>query len=1121
MGRIPAIHQFHPACASGDGVTNGMLFTRRLLMAMGFESEIYCDHIPPVLRNEIRSRNELRPDTTDLLLLHHSLGYRDFQWLSAFAGRCILVYHNITPAELLPAEGPWRELSVLGRQQLRSWRPWFCDAWGDSSLNTEELREAGYSQAQTLPLLVDTTSILQAAWDASVLEGLRDTTNILFVGRLVGNKRQDLLIQAFSEYLHYADRPARLLLAGAATSSDHLTGLQDLARSLDVQNHVKFLGSVSDPVLRGLYRAADLFACCSEHEGFGMPLIEASVFDVPVLARALSGVPGTLGEGGLLTRSEDPAELGVLMHMLLSERGLRRRVLAGQQRNLNRFDTRYLAGQLSRALTQIGFPPPIPDPSHSLASGAGSSTLWRIEGPFDSSYSLAVVNRETARALSLQGQAMSLSITPGTNEPAADARFLRQNPDVAAMAALAGTSAPTDAVLRFTYPPACDAMLGRLRIVHAYGWEETGFPARYVDWFNRKLDLITVLSREVEKTLRDAGVRIPIAVVGAGVDHLDSPSPAAQVDAPLPDARTFRFLHVSSCFPRKGVDVLLQAYGKSFRDSDDVSLIIKTFPNPHNDVAEQLSRWRRRDPGYPDVILIEEDWSQPRIAKLYAHCHAFVAPARGEGLGLPLAEAMRFGLPVITTGWGGQTDFCTSQTAWIVDYRFGPARTHLEVDHSAWAEPDVDHLAVLMKQVRQASPKELQPRVEAARLLISREYTWARMAEKTRIAVRALDSMPLFQKSLRVAWVSSWNTRCGIASYSAYLSSAMAPNALRIYASNDVDRVAVDDANVVRCWTSGLQGNTSDLLARLNNDAPDVVIIQYNYGFFPLSQLAALIDSCKDRNQQVHVFLHATRDVDKPDFKASLRDISSSLSRADRLYVHGYEDLDRLRSFGLAANTTLFVHGIPMPSVPPDASRRAKRGLTGKRVIASYGFLLPHKGQRQLVQAFAKLAAHQQNLHLALICALYPVAESIAEKQHIESMIKHFGLDQRVTLVTDYLSDEDSLSWLQMADCIVFAYQNTQESSSAAVRMGIASGRPVVVTPLSIFDDVDKIVHRLPGCEPEAIAEGLQQLLSDPALLSSRQVAANQHLQSRGWPNVAQRFSNIVHGIAQPNLTTP
>lgn len=1121
---LRAIHQFSPSCAVGDGVSNGMLFTRRLLRELGFESDIYCEHIPHDMAAEVRHLDTLPRDPSSWLLVHHAFGYEGDAWLADFADRAILVYHNITPAGLLPAHGAWRRLAALGREQLVRWRPLFRGAVGVSALNASELRDAGYEDPRVLPLLVDVDAIRAAPWDASMLERYRDTTNLLFVGRVAPNKRQDLLLESFAEYLHFTDEHACLILPGKPMTDAFLHELQSKARALGIERHVDFLGPVSDTALRGLYRAADLFVCASDHEGFGMPLIEASVFDVPVIARATSNIPDTLGEGGLLLSGEDPREFGALMQLVLSEPGLRRRVMAGQQSNLRRFETARVKADLCAYLRSLGARVPIPaDEPPSMRPA------WRVEGPFDSSYSLAIVNRETARALERQGERVALSVTPGAGEPDPDPVRLSEMPDVAVMAARAGESGCTDVTLRFTYPPYASAMAGRVRVFHGYGWEETGFPARYVGWINRKLDLVTVLAREVGKILRDAGVRVPIAVAGAGIDQMLG---LPDSEPPRPLGKRYRFLHVSSCFPRKGVDVLLAAYGRAFRSTDDVSLVIKTFPNPHNDVAEQLQALRGADPGYPDVVLISEDWPEPAMAGLYRRCHAFVAPSRGEGFGLPMSEAMAFRLPVITTGWGGQTDFCTQDTAWLVDYTFAPARTHLAVDHSAWAEPDADHLAQLMAAVHRATPAELAPRLEAAQAQVLRDHTWSEVARRTRAALIALDRAPTFRRAPRVGWVTTWNIRCGIATYSGYLSQAIPADRLQIFAGRSAEPVADDAANVLRCWDSGVHGDAleqpdlddgrprlvdgpdDDLLRALDDADLDAIVIQYNFGFYSTSRLARLIHRGRQRGRQVHVFLHATADPDKRDLHSSLKTISPALALADRVYVHSIDDLNRLRGRGLASNAVLFPHGIPVAPAMPDPARRAAAGLAGRRVVATYGFLLPHKGLAQLVEAFAAMRPDANDLHLVLSCALYPDPRSTDERDAIVALVARLGLESRVTLVTDFLSDDESFGWLQQADLVVFPYQHTKESASGAVRMGIASGRPVAVTPLPIFDDVADVVHRLPGISPVELAEGILRLLDDPALLASRAGATERFLAARAWPALARRFANIVDGIA-------
>ena len=99
-----------------------------------------------------------------------------------------------------------------------------------------------------------------------------------------------------------------------------------------------------------------------------------------------------------------------------------------------------------------------------------------------------------------------------------------------------------------------------------------------------------------------------------------------------------------------------------------MTLIIKTFPNPHNEVGALLeaARWETDD--YPNVVLIESDLTGGELKALMAASDALVAPSRGEGFGLPIAEAMLSGLAVIATAHGGHMDFCTDENSWLVDY---------------------------------------------------------------------------------------------------------------------------------------------------------------------------------------------------------------------------------------------------------------------------------------------------------------------------------------------------------------------------------------------------------------------------------------------------------------------
>ena len=1121
--RIEAVHQFHPFSAAGDGVTNGMLFTRRLLRELGFVSEIYSEVIPPELAGEINPLSEMQLNQDSLLLVHHSLGYPNSAWLEALNTTLtpkVLVYHNITPPHLLPEEGWLRQASILGRRQLSEWAPAFRGAIGVSDTNSAELREANYANVTTLPLLVDLERILNAAWDPAVVRDLRDTVNLLFVGRICENKHQLKLVDVLDEFRNISAEPVRLILAGATTSPEYLQRIEERIRTLGLASQVVLAGTVPEATLMAFYRSADAFICMSEHEGFGMPLIEAALFNVPVLACAASSIPGTLGGGGLLIEDDNPRTMAEQLHLLLTDSTLRRRVSVAQQRNLRRFEVGRMREQLTAYLQQLDIMVPRATAATAMNELQG---YWQIEGPFDSSYSLAIVNRELALALKESGKDVGLRSLEGGNDTVPSDEFLSSHPDCAALAQRCkGTTTTPDVALRFCYPPQVADMQGKINVLHSYGWEESGFPEEYVEEFNHYLDLITVLSHSVAKILRDAGVCVPIAVTGAGVDHLLQvvPQTPAELQGTL---RGFGFLHISSCFPRKGIDTLLWVYGQLFRSRDDVSLIIKTFPNPHNDVAMQLERFRQFDPDFPHVVLIERDYTEAELVGLYRACHAFVAPSRGEGFGLPLAEAMLFNLPVITTAWGGQMDFCDDSNAWLCDYVFAKAQTHLAQTHSVWADPDIDHLTQLMRTVFQLSPEQRARHTAAARRRILRHFTWDRVALATEQAVESIlaerQQMRLgkHREPPRIGWISTWNKRCGIAAYSAFLTTAIPAERLFIFADRTEERTEPDAPKVQRCWNMNSGDNLDETFAAIIQREIKAVVIQYNFVFFSLDALGRLIERLKQAGISVHCFFHATGDVINLNQPVSLGSIGAYLAKADRLYVHSVLDLNRLKKFWLVNNIVLFPQGVLLTPSHDIEGERNRLGLQGKRIIASYGYLLPHKGLQQLIQAFAQLAAADDSLHLLLVNALYPQPISELVRDECTALIEKLQLTKRVTLITDFLPDGQSLTLLQLADLIVYPYQSTQESSSAAVRIGLASGRPVAVTPLFIFDDVVEAVHVLPGTRPRDIADGIHELLADPAAIACKTVKTAAWLKSRQWPQLSRRLLNIIDSLPVPS----
>lgn len=139
---------------------------------------------------------------------------------------------------------------------------------------------------------------------------------ILSVGKFVGIKGQDVLINAFA--LLAADYPGtRLQLVGAA--GDALAALRERVAQRGLADRVQFLVDLPHREVASCFSRAELFVLPSRRETFGIVLLEAGAFALPVVATRVGGIPEVVGEGetARLVPADDETALADAMRALL------------------------------------------------------------------------------------------------------------------------------------------------------------------------------------------------------------------------------------------------------------------------------------------------------------------------------------------------------------------------------------------------------------------------------------------------------------------------------------------------------------------------------------------------------------------------------------------------------------------------------------------------------------------------------------------------------------------------------------------------------------------------------------------------------------------------------------
>ena len=334
------IDQWVPALHRGDAIGDSARLMRDAFRRWGHEADVYALEVDEDLSDDGRPWSDPARAKGDAVIFHYALPSPMTAALRDHPGRRVLLHHNITPPEFFFGwDAELARICDLGRRELPALRDAVHLGLGDSEYNRQELEAEGFAPTGVLPIFLDFARYREPP-DPVTMRVLGDgRVNVLFVGRLAPNKRQDDLIRMAACWKRFISPDLRLLLVGKPPRKP---GYADALRSLSYElgftsAEVLFTGHVSHAELLACYASAHVFVSMSEHEGFGVPLVESMLMGVPILARARAAVPHTLGPAGVQFDDDPLDEVAEMAYRLATDRGLRDAVIAGQRRRLEAF----------------------------------------------------------------------------------------------------------------------------------------------------------------------------------------------------------------------------------------------------------------------------------------------------------------------------------------------------------------------------------------------------------------------------------------------------------------------------------------------------------------------------------------------------------------------------------------------------------------------------------------------------------------------------------------------------------------------------------------------------------------------------------------------------------------
>jgi O-antigen biosynthesis alpha-1,2-mannosyltransferase len=682
----------------------------------------------------------------------------------------------VTPAptavvlyDLIPLTDPGL---YLGSKDAKAWYSDRLDNLRRSSL----VLPISHSAAQELRTLVgldgSKVTVISSAADerfvgltatSSAQQSLRARLGInrpylMHCGNVEPRKNFEGLISAYARVRPELRQAHQLVLVGHAPDGGR-TRLQSHAASEGLQSdEVVLTGYLPDPELAALYQGSALFVYPSRHEGFGLPPLEAMHFGVPTIGARCSSIPEVIGREDALFDPDSSSEIAALIERTLDDEAFRRDLLEHGARQARQFDWNVTAASAWRALERHVEKSVRPGTRDQFDDRGTRSALLRAlcvphDGVTPTDKDLrdvadCVVHNERVAARRrafadvagvLRVRAKGLGIVGSVED----------EPKWALVDALRGLGHFVDAVIEpGDHVPRniCDDCAEPLHTVpdDAHGWGvalqiETCVGERDVDAIGdhagrRATRFCPVVCTTPRQAIRhyQNGSQAWAIDAGLGLDHLVSRDHADRIVTPTPssDKRPFVFLHLVRTPWIDGTDLALDAFETVFGADHSVELLIATSVDAMPGIEDILRRtYSVSGKRHTSIRIVPMPTDRSALRDLIGQCDVLLHPARMIGFYSPIAFAVALGVPVVTTHWGDHLEYCTTRSAWLIDFKFVDLNSGDQSESMA-SEVVFSELCEAIRRASCTTRAELREMGQAGLKHLLLEFSWRDVASR-------------------------------------------------------------------------------------------------------------------------------------------------------------------------------------------------------------------------------------------------------------------------------------------------------------------------------------------------------------------------------------------------------
>lgn len=369
---------------------------------------------------------------------------------------------------------------------------------------------------------------------------------------------------------------------------------------------------------------------------------------------------------------------------------------------------------------------------------------------------------------------------------------------------------------------------------------------------------------------------------------------------------------------------------------------------------------------------------------------------------------------------------------------------------------------------------------------------------------------PYIEPHKKVGIICRLGDNCGIANYTEDLARNSVVDYV-ILCQRDFKVSTFETLNVVPIWMPE-DPNYDKMLHKILQMNIDIVNIQYNHGIFNAGAMKEFGNGLKRNKIRSLMTFHSTKGgvtVFKDHYDEFI--IHSNAMKRDLMEAGVIAERIHLTTIGNNAKNQLVY-------TKEEACALCNIENPNRPIVATFGFLLPHKGVIELLKAISILKDDwNKDILLLIVCNtdnFQHRTDSKDLKLKIDDLIKELHLEKNTLFITDFLKFETINEYLCCADVITLAYlDSAAQGASAASRTALMIQKPLIISELEVFSDLLDLLPTVTPGYVEELAETIKKYIENKALRNQLIENIKKFNQNTDWVKVSEQQATFYKAL--------